>query len=89
LVVVVVLLSFFFCFFFVGAVVGERRVTKGKGKKLRLEVKCSKPFDLSELSVWLIDEDGSSLQGFTLDTTKSKIEVRGCPLSFILSFIVC
>ncbi|ELR10947.1 uncharacterized protein ACA1_338040 [Acanthamoeba castellanii str. Neff] len=61
----------------VGLLAHDRiRVTKGKGKKLRLEVKCSKPFDLSELSVWLIDEDGSSLQGFTLDTTKSKIEME-------------
>ena len=72
------------CCFIGDGVVDVRRVTKGKGKKLRLEVKCSKPFDLSELSVWLIDEDGSSLQGFTLDTTKSKIEVRDPLFHFFL-----
>jgi hypothetical protein len=62
------------------------RVTKGKGKKLRLEIRCTQGFNLSELTVWLADEDGSGLHGFTIDTTKSKLEVRASAL-YVLSVL--
>lgn len=53
------------------------RVTKGKGKKLRIEVRCTAAFDFSELSIWLLDDDGSVvLEGFTVDHAKNKLEVE-------------
>jgi len=52
------------------------RVTKDKGKKLRLRIECNFDFDWNELDVSLVDLVSYSevRQGFTLDLSKSTIK---------------
>ncbi len=52
------------------------RVTKGKGKKLRVEVRCNFAFQWKELYVTLVDmiSGVDAHQDFSIDTKKSKIE---------------
>jgi len=53
------------------------RVTKGKGKKLRMVVRCTQLFSPQDLNLWLIDEEEGTTnqQGFSVDTNKTSLEV--------------